>query len=237
MTSDLHTHIKHFLITAALITGALIGLKMYAAYQTHIAEVMAQRDEQIAANQNTVKQSQNVITVKDTETEAKLADLRRQLNQKLDSNQAQGLIKTMLPGVNVTSTKDQQGNSLISIPDTQENRDKLNQVSTDYKSCIYNLDACSTARTQYEKVIIPAKDDTIKRQADQIVDLKKYQVPKWTLLAGVGKSQGTTFQDVNSYQPFLGLGYRFTSRYGVFTAVQNKSAAVGIMWSFGSVKQ
>lgn len=237
MTPDLHKHIKHFLITIAIVTGALIGLKMYAAYQTHIAEVMAKRDEQIAANQNTVKQGQNIITVKDAVTEAQLADLKKQLANKIDSNQAQNLVKNMLPGVAVTSTKDSQGNPLLSIPDTQDTRDKINQANADYKSCKFSLDDCATARTQYEKVIIPAKDDTIKRQADQITDLKKFQVPKNMLFFGVGKTQGTNFQDINSYQPVIGYGRRITNKFGVMGFVQNKSISVGATWNFGSVKQ
>lgn len=236
MTSELHTHIKHFLITVAIIAGLLIGLKMYAAYQTHIAEVMAKRDEQIAANQATVKQSQNVINTSSINTAKQLAALKDQLNKKLDSTQAKTLISGMLPGVTAVSTKDDKGNPLISIPDTQENRDKLNQASTDYKSCVFSRDDCMIARKQYETVIIPSKDSTIKLQADQIVDLKKYQVPKNMLFFGVGKTQGTNFQDINSYQPVIGYGRRITSTFGLMGFVQNKSVAVGATWNFGATK-
>ena len=236
MTSDLHTHIKHILITIALIAGALIGLKMYASYQSHIAEVMAQRDEQIAANKTTVVASEKVVTSADLELAKQLAVIKTQLSQKIDSNQAKTLVGNMLPGVQVTSTKDTQGNPLLSIADTQENRDKLNKADSDFKSCKFSLDDCLIARQEKDKQLA-AKDSTIKLQADQIVDLKKYQVPKNMLFFGVGKTQGTNFQDINSYQPVIGYGRRITNRFGFMGFAQNKSVSVGATWNFGAVKQ
>lgn len=243
------THVKHVVVVLLIAGGAMGCFWLRGLYETRQAGIMAERDKQIAANQQTVKQSQGVIdgsqkvvTQADVDLAAQLAALKAQLAQKLSPAEAIALVNSLLPGANASSTKDAQGNPVISIPDTQENRDRLNQASGAYKTCQFNLEDCAKARQQYETVIVPEKDkqlkadtDTIKLQGDQIKDLMKYQVPRWTAMIGVAKMQGTSFQAAGSYQPFIGVDYRLFKDLGVGAGVQNKSVMTWLSWRFGRV--
>lgn len=228
------SHIKHILITLIVIGGLLLGLVLYDKHQERVTDRMADRDKQTAIEQTKAKQAELDIAKSAHDRDIKLAQIEQQRLQKIDSPKAQSLVREVLPGVQVKATKDQQGNSVLSVPDDQATRDAINQATSDYKSCKANMEDCANARTQYEKVIIPAKDAIIKQQTDQLTDMRKFLVPKWTVSIGVGKVQGTNFNNPSGYQPYIGLDRRLTDRIGVFVAAQNKELAAGLSFRFGS---
>jgi hypothetical protein len=62
------------------------------------------------------------------------------------------------------------------------------------------------------------------------------KIPRWTGMFGVAKRSGTTFATQSSYQPWGGLDFRLTNRYGIVATVQSGSAALGVSVRFGANK-
>lgn len=243
------SHVKHIIWAVALLAGLISFLVIRGKYDAYIADRMAKRDETIAANQVKVVDSQKVVQSAekanqaiDVQTRAQIADLQRQLAAKPDSATIRAIIESAVPGVKPVSSSDASGNAILSIPDTQANRDAINQAVVGKRVCDAQLGDCQAKQENYVKQIgaltmeTTTMQSTIDLQAKDIKQLARNQVPRWTLLAGVGKTQGTTFQSTQSYQPLIGIDYRLAGRFGIGGLAQNKSAAVFLSWRFGSVK-
>lgn len=226
--------------------GALAIRSKVEAYKV---DRMAKRDEVIAENQvkaanaeKTVQNAQEANRGIDAQTKAQISQLQVELASKPDSTQIRAIVEASLPGVKTVSATDAMGLPVLAIPDTQETRDAINRAATNAKICNVNLSDCEAKQANFQTIIqsqqteLNADKSTISLQQKDITDLRKNQVPRWTAMLGVGKTQASNFQDPQSYQPFLGLDYRLTSRIGVFGAAQNKSAAAGISWHFGGTK-
>lgn len=241
------THLKH--VTIAIIVGAaLIGaLIVRGKYEAYVTDRMARRDEQISANQAKAAQlksdnktDNNTITARDLQTAVETATLRAQASQPLTAAQVDAIIAARLAGANPVKGKDAQGNDTVTVG-TGYLADTLNKFSINQQICDKNLSTCEADKANLNQIIgrqttmIATDESTIKLQGQQIATLQKFQVPRWTAMFGVGKSQGSDFRSVNSYQPVMGLDYRLSKQFGVFGIVQNKSAAAGISWHFGSV--
>lgn len=228
------THAKHIAIALIAFAGICGALAVRGKYETMVADRMAKRDEQIAANKATVQTAKETIITTDAATSAKVNAIQARLATTPTTEQVKDIIQSSLSGVRAETFTDAQGKKIIGVEDTPEHRQAINKATVDYQTCQFNLDGCAAARKQLEGIV--AKDeDTIKLQDKQMADMRKFMVPRWTAMFGVGKSQGTNLQDINSYQPAMGLNYRFSKQFGVWGMVQNKSAAGGISWNFGGV--
>lgn len=228
------THVKHIAIALIAFAGICGIFAIRGKYEAMVADRMAKRDEQIAANQANVKTAQQTIVQTDAATKDKVNAIQARLATTPTTEQVRAIVESSLQGVKTVTATDSQGKSVIAIEDTPENRQAINKAQVDYQTCQFNLEGCAAARKQLEG-IVATDESTIKLQEKQMADMRKFMVPRWTAMFGVGKSQGTNFQDVNSYQPAMGLNYRFSKQFGVWGMVQNKSAAGGISWNFGGV--
>lgn len=241
----MNLHIKHILITV-IAAGAIVGaFVVRGKYDAAIADRMAKRDEQISANQIKTAQIQkdnktdtNAITERDLQNAREIAALRAQASQALTPAQIDAIIAARLSGGNPVKGKDAQGNDTTTVG-TGYLAETLNGYIISQQICDKNLSTCEADKANLNQIIgrmttaAVADQNTIKLQGQQISDLQKFQVPRHMLLFGVGKSQGTSFNDVNSFQPVIGYSYRLTDRFGVFGLAQNKSAAAGLTWNFG----
>lgn len=238
-------HVKHIVWAVAAIVIVIGGLIVRGRYEAFVADRMAKRDEQISANQlksselQKANQSDNTaITTRDLQNAVDTAALHAQASQPLTAGEVDAIIAERLKGF--TSGKDAQGNATTTV-NTGYLADTLNKYGIDQQICDKNLSTCAADKADLNQIIgrmttATALDQgTIKLQGDQIKEMQKFKVPRWTAMFGVGKSQGTNFQTVQSYQPVLGLDYRLSRQFGVFGVVQNKSAAGGLSWHFGSV--
>lgn len=238
-------HVKHIVWAIAAIVIVLGGLIVRGKYEAFVADRMAKRDEQISANQVKSAELQKAnqsdttaITARDLQNALDTATLRAQASQPLTQAQVDAIIAARLK--DFTSGKDAQGNATTTV-NTGYLADTLNKYGINQQICDKNLSTCEADKANLNQIIgrqiaATALDQgTIKLQAQQIKDMEKFQVPRWTAMFGVGKTQGTNFQSVQSYQPVLGLDYRLSRQFGIFTVVQNKSAAGGLSWHFGSV--
>jgi hypothetical protein len=242
-------HVKHVIWA---ITAIIVGVGIFwvrGIYETRQAQIMKDRDVEISKNQATVANAQKTVqnaqqanTAIDYQTKAQIAQLQQQLAARPDSAQIRAIVEAALPGTQSVVGRDAQGNPIIGFADTQGNRDVINQAVTNAKICNVNLSDCQQKQANLNTIIgaqnneIAADKSTIDLQLKQMNDLRKFQVPRWTLLMGAGKSQGSSFQSAQSYQPVLGIDYRLTNRFGVFGLAQNKSAAAGISWHFGAIR-
>lgn len=240
-------HAKHIAIALIAFGGICGAFAVRGKYESIIADRMAKRDEQISANQAKVaelqkgnKSDETAITARDLQNAADIARLKAQASQPLTAAQVDAIIAARLAGANLTKGKDAQGNETVTVG-TGYLADTLNKASLNQAICDKNLGTCEADKANLNQIIgrqnetIATDEGTIKLQTQQIADMRKFQVPRNTLLFGVGKSQGTDFRTVNSYQPVLGYSYRLTKRFGVFGIVQNKSVAAGGTWNFGGV--
>lgn len=238
------SHIKHVVI-ALVIAASIIGaFVIYGKYQEAITDRMAKRDEQISANQTKAAQLQKdnqtdstAITERDLQNAKDIATLKAQASQPLTPAQIDAIIAARLSGA--VKGKDAQGNDTTTVG-TGYLADTLNGLTVNQAICDKNLGTCEADKASLNQIIgrmtaASALDkSTIDLQGKQITDLQKFQIPRHMLFIGVGKSQGTSFQDANSFQPVIGYGYRLTAKFGVFGMAQNKSAAAGLTWNFGS---
>ena len=239
------SHVKHIVWAVAAMVIVIGGLIVRGKYEAMVADRMAKRDEQISANQ--VKSAQALkdnktdtdsITKRDLQNAVDVAALKAQASQPLTAAQVDAIIAARLSGA--TRGKDAQGNDTTTV-NTGYLADTLNRYGINQQICDKNLSTCEADKANLNQIIgrltktEETDQGTIKLQGDQIKDLRKFQVPRWTAMFGVGKSQGTSFQSANSYQPVMGLDYRLSKQFGVFGIVQNKSAAAGISWHFGGV--
>lgn len=241
----MNPHVKHIVWAVAAIVIVIGGLIVRGKYEAFVADRMAKRDEQISANQiksaqllNANKSDTTAISTRDLQNAVDTAALRAQASQPLTPAQVDAIIAAKLSGF--TSGKDAQGNATTTVG-TGYLADTLNKYGINQEICDRNLSTCEADKANLNQIIgrlttATALDQgTIKLQGDQIKDMQKFQVPRWTAMFGVGKSQGSSFQAANSYQPVLGLDYRLSKQFGLFTVVQNKSAAAGISWHFGGL--
>lgn len=243
----MNEHVKHIVWAVAAIVVVLGGLAVRGKYEAYITDRMAKRDEQISANQAKVaelqkgnKSDETAITARDLQNAKDIAALQAKASQPLTAAQVDAIIAARLSGTSLTKGKDAQGNETVTVG-TGYLADTLNKAAIAQQICDNNLSTCEADKANLNNEIgrqagiIAADDNTIKLQGQQIDTLRKFQVPRWTAMFGVGKSQGSSFQDVNSFQPVLGLDYRLSRQFGVFGVVQNKTAAAGISWHFGGV--
>jgi hypothetical protein len=241
----MNAHIKHIVWAVAAIVIVIGGLIVRGKYEAMVADRMAKRDEQISANQ--VKSAQvlkdnktdtDSITKRDLQNAVDVAALHAQASQPLTAAQVDAIIAARLSGA--TKGKDAQGNETTTV-NAGYLADTLNRYGINQQICDKNLSTCEADKANLNQIIgrltnASATDQgTIKLQGQQIKELQNFQVPRWTAMFGAGKSQGTDFQTVQSYQPVLGLDYRLSRQFGIFTVVQNKSAAAGLSWHFGGV--
>jgi hypothetical protein len=247
MTPTLGTHVKHIVIAVLAVGCVIAGIVIYEKYQAAIVERMAARDEKISQNQVAVAQAQKAnqvdqgsITARDAANAQQVAFWQAKALQALTPAQADALIAQRLANFKPVQGQDAQGNATTTVS-TANLADFLNKADVAQHVCDSNLGTCEADKATLNGIIARDADiqktdqGTIKLQGDQIKDLQKFQVPRWTLMAGVGKTQGTNFNDANSYQPVIGIDYRLTNRFGVFGLAQNKSAAFGLSWRFGSL--
>jgi hypothetical protein len=229
----------------AAIVIVIGGLIVRGKYEAYVADRMAKRDEQVSANQvksaqllNANKTDTTAITERDLQNARDIASLRAQASQPLTAAQVDAIIAARLSGF--TSGKDAQGNATTTVG-TGYLADTLNKYEINQAICDKNLGTCEADKANLNQIIgrmtaaTALDQSTITLQGQQIKDLQKFQVPRWTAMFGVGKAQGLSFQTAQSYQPVLGLDYRLSKQFGVFTVVQNKSAAAGLSWHFGGL--
>lgn len=241
------THAKHIAIALIAALGLCGVFAVRGKYEAYITDRMAKRDEQISANQAKVaelqkgnKSDETAITARDLQNAKDIAALQAKASQPLTAAQVDAIIAARLSGTSLTKGKDAQGNETVTVG-TGYLADTLNKAAITQQICDKNLGTCEADKANLNNEIgrqagiIAADDNTIKLQGQQIDTLRKFQVPRWTAMFGVGKSQGSSFQDASAYQPVMGLDYRLSRQFGVFGVVQNKTAAAGISWHFGGV--
>jgi hypothetical protein len=132
-----------------------------------------------AADTTITKATASNATI-DKNTKARLDALQAQLNTKLNTDQAKGLVQNMLPGVQTVAAKDAQGNDVIAVADTQANRDALNQADVNFKSCVFNRDDCLAKQKNFLDIIaadnqkIGERDATINTLKEDNKKLKSF---------------------------------------------------------------
>jgi hypothetical protein len=168
--SDKMVHLKHVLIAAGILTVVWMlgwrGLNAWKDVQQKIAvrevkidqntATVKANDQAVAASQKTVMAAENSNQQLDTERDRKLNDLQAQLNSKPGSEEIRRIVQESLPnlkGVQVTTAPD--GTQMLSVPDTQANRDAINGNDVAFKSCRFSLDDCAAVRKNLEGVIVP----------------------------------------------------------------------------------
>lgn len=201
--NDTMVHLKHVLIAAGvLLVVWMLGWRGLNAWkdvqqkaavrdvkiQENTATVKA-NDQALAASQKTVTAAENSNQALDAERDRKLNALQAQIDSKPDKAQIQKILQEELPnlkGLQETTAAD--GTQMLSVPDTQTNRDAINQGDVAFKSCRFNLDDCAAARKNLEQTIVPglnqqiailngsitAQKSTIELQKGDISDLQKF---------------------------------------------------------------
>lgn len=161
-----------------------------------VSEVKVQQDKDIVhkddlkikADDTTVKTATTANIQIDKDTKLKLDALQAQLNSKPDEATIKALLQQEIPKLQgVQVSKDQSGQQLISVPDTQENRDAINKQDVDFKACVFNRDDCEAKQKNLITIIaaredtiaaqvqtIAAKDDTIKEREKTISEMSKF---------------------------------------------------------------
>lgn len=180
-------HIKHCLIAAGVLALCFFAVRAYVEMRVKLATIAAASAEKIKANEKTtavattnVATDQKAITVIDQDTKRKLDGLQAQLDSKPNKAEISGIIQAALPGVKTVEAKDAQGNSVLAVADTQENRDAINKKDVAFKTCQFNLDDCQQKQARYldiianKDTIIAAKQDTINTQSQTIHELTRF---------------------------------------------------------------
>lgn len=170
-------------IAAVLIVLAFVG---WQAFKAHDAWKDFQRDlavsnERIKQNQAVEKKDNATIATAtsniaadnaknaaiDSDTKKKLDGVTQQLSKQLTTDDVRAILQQEIPKLNIHSTKDQNGNQILAVADTQENRDILNQADGAFKTCKFTLDDCQKKQANFLD-IIKQKDDTIAAQQETI---------------------------------------------------------------------
>lgn len=240
-------HAKHIAIAIIAAVGVCGALAVRGKYETMVADRMAKRDEQIAVNQAKVaelqkgnKTDENAITARDLQNAADIARLKAQASQPLTASQVDAIIAARLAGANPVKGKDAQGNETVTLG-TGYLADTLNKAAINQQICDKNFSTCEADKANLNNQIgrqadiIATHENTIKIQDQQLADMKKFVVPRWTLGIGVSKAPGASFQSANSYQPNFWANYRAFGRVGVWAGVQDKSLAGGVSFAVGGV--
>jgi hypothetical protein len=129
-------------------------------------------DATVATAQKTVDQAATSNSQIDDKTARQIAGLQQQLNSKPDSEQIRAIVQGALPGVKTVEAKDAQGNSVLAVADTQANRDAINRMDVDFKTCKFELDGCQQKQKNLMDTIA-AKDTQIAAKDDSIKTLKE----------------------------------------------------------------
>lgn len=185
--SEITPHIKHLLITIGILLLGWFGLRAYVDMRVKLAGIAAASAEKIKANEKTVAVAtgniaadQKSIVVIDQDTKRKVDGLQAQLDSKPNKAEISGIIQAALPGVKTVEAKDAQGNEVLAVADTQENRDVINKKDVEFKTCKFNLDGCQQKQQQFldiignKDTIIAAKQETIVTQAGTIHELTRF---------------------------------------------------------------
>lgn len=189
------THVKHIVWAVALVIAVIGGLLVRGKYEAMVADRMAKRDEQISANQAKAAQLQNAnktdttaITERDLQNARDIASLRAQASQPLTPAQVDAIIAARLSGF--TSGKDAQGNATTTVG-TGYLADTLNKYAINQQICDKNIGTCEADKSNLNQIIgrmtsaTALDQSTITLQNQQIKDLQKFQVPRWTAMFGV----------------------------------------------------
>jgi len=189
MNNPIHwsAHLKHLLIAAGALLVCWFGVTRYADMRVELAKITAGSAEKIKANEATQKQAQTTIDTAqhnisaiDADRDRRLDGLEKQLNSKPDSAEIRATVEQALQGVKTVEAKDAQGNAVLGVADTQENREAINKADVAFKSCRFNLDDCTQKQTQYQTIIagkdvqIGALKDTVKTKDDTIKELTRF---------------------------------------------------------------
>lgn len=181
MTPATMTHVKHLLIAVVICVVVWFGVSRWSETRMKLAQIESASAEKIKANDaqaaTALSQAAAANQQIDATTKAKLDGLQAQLNSKPTTEQIWGIVQSVLPGVQVVQAKDQQGNAVIAVADTQANRDAINQADVSFKSCKFNLDDCqqkSANNLAALNVVIAAKQSTIEAQTLEIKQLKEW---------------------------------------------------------------
>lgn len=179
------THAKHVVITGGLCLTAIFCLRAWKDGQVSLAKIESETRVKVAEDQKAAAAAQKVketagkaIVVNDAATNAKLADLQRQLNAKPDSAQIRSIVETALPGVKTVQATDAAGKPVLAVEDTQANRDAINAKDVEFKSCKFSLGNCEQNTLLYkqsldaDQVIIGRQNDQIKSDEGEIKKLK-----------------------------------------------------------------
>jgi hypothetical protein len=233
---DHMVHLKHVLIAGAvlLVLWALgwRGINAWKDVQANIRvrDVKVQEnDATVKANaqalvpiQKTVAAAQASNTAGDAERDRKLNALQTQLNSKPDEAAIRAILQQELPklhGVQLTTASD--GTQMLSVPNTQENRDAINEQSVAFKSCRFSLDDCEAARKNLEQVIVPGLNQQL------------------TILNGTIKAQQSTIElkdkDIHDLQRF-GKGGNIWARTGRVAIPAGCGAAGATLAAQGGLK-
>jgi hypothetical protein len=237
-------HVKHLLIVTAILLIAYISFRSYVSMEIQRSRIdqdtavkVKEAEVKVAAAQQKGQVAEQANVVVDKTTAKQLAALKSQLAKHPDLATVKKMVEAALPGVKVNTS-----NNKISVDDSQATRDAINKVTVEYKVCTTDRDGCQAKQANLQTIITSREEElavnrgTIKTQGNDITDLRRNQVPRWTVMFGVGKTQGNNISDVAAYQPVLGLDYRLTQRFGIFTVAQNKAVAAGISFRFGGVR-
>jgi hypothetical protein len=174
--------------SAAAIALLLIGycwLKAHDAWHDLQGDLKAGQarvktnDSAVTTAQKTVDQASVSNNQIDDRTARQIAGLQQQLNAKPDSEQIRAIVQAALPGVKTVAAKDAQGNAVLAVADTQENRDAINSKDVEFKTCKFDLDSCEQKQKNFIDIIaakdvqLAAKDDSIKTLKENLDRVKK----------------------------------------------------------------
>jgi hypothetical protein len=174
---------------AAVVALAIASawLRAHDAWKDMQADIKV-RDAKIQQNtatehaaQSTINQAQSSNTAIDAATKLKLDGLQAQLNSKPDSDEIRTILQQSMPALKgVSETKAADGTAMLSVADTQENRDIINRRDADFKACVFNRDDCEQKQQNYltiiaaKDVLIKTKNDTISEQGNTIKEMSRF---------------------------------------------------------------
>lgn len=180
-------HILYPILGVVVLFLGLAWLRSHDAWKDMQADLRV-ATERVKLNNTTIVTQSKVVSQAETsnktidlDTQRKLASLQAQLSSKPDSAQIQAIVKAAIPSLRgVISTTDNTGQAILSVPDTQENRDAINKTDVAFKSCRFELDGCTAKQANYLieiealKATTAAQKDTIDTQAQSIRELKSF---------------------------------------------------------------
>lgn len=168
-------HFLYPILAAIVIFCGLAWLRAHDAWKDFQADkrvaeekiktnnaAVTKNDATVATAQKTVEAGTASNAKIDNNTAAELAKVKQQLASKPDSAEIQAMLKAAIPGLALQQSKDAGGNAVLAVADTQANRDLLNQVDADFKSCKFDRDGCEAKNKNFTEVIVPALNTQIQ---------------------------------------------------------------------------